>query len=125
MDARVKPGHDDSGKERALKISLPADLRAFYLFSDGFNGALDARGHYARLHPLSEVLSATTGYDVASELHLTLIGDKSGDYAFALDHAVAPPRYVGLPLAAAERSELTELDRNFPEFLASLAAGRS
>ena len=60
--------HEIDASQGALGVSLPADLRAFYRFSDGFNGALDQRGHYARIHPLAEVLSCTTGYDVAEQL---------------------------------------------------------
>jgi cell wall assembly regulator SMI1 len=117
--------HEIDSLERALAVSLPADLRAFYRFSDGFNGVFDGRGNYARIHPLAEVLSSTTGYDVAAQLGLTLIGDNGGGYAFGLDHAVDPPRYVGLSLLAADRSEMKELGGNFAEFLALLAAGKS
>jgi cell wall assembly regulator SMI1 len=117
--------HEIDALEQALGVSLPADLRAFYKFSNGFNGELDRRRNYARIHPLAEVLSCTTGYDVAAELGLTLIGDNGGGYVFALDHAVEPPRYVGLSLLAADRSELNELGENFSEFLAKLAAGQT
>ena len=117
--------HEIDALQRALGVSLPADMREFYKFSDGFNGEFDRRGNYARVHPLAEVLSCTTGYDVARELGLTLIGDNGGGYAFALDHAFEPARYVGLSLLAADRSELKELGANFPEFLASLAAGQA
>ena len=47
--------------EQALGVSLPADLRAFYEFSNGFNGEFDGRANYARIHPLAEVLSCITG----------------------------------------------------------------
>ena len=117
--------HEIDALERALGVSLPADLRAFYKFSNGFNGELDRRGNYARIHPLAEVLSSTTGYDVAAEFRLTLIGDNGGGYVFALDYAVEPPRYVGLSLLAADKSELNALGENFSEFLASLAAGQT
>ena len=117
--------HEIDALEQTLRVSLPPDLRAFYKFSNGFNGEFDRRGNYARIHPLAEVLSCTTGYDVAEKLGLTLIGDNGGGYAFALDHAVDPPRYVGLSLLAADRSELNELGDNFAEFLASLAAGQT
>jgi cell wall assembly regulator SMI1 len=117
--------HEIDALEQALHISLPPDLRAFYKFSNGFNGELDRRKNYARIHPLAEVLSSTTGYDVAAELRLTLIGDNGGGYAFALDHAVDPPRYVGLSLLAADKSELTALGENFAEFLGKLAAGET
>ena len=117
--------HEIDALEQALGVSLPADLRAFYRFSNGFNGEFDRRGNYARIHLLAEVLSSTTGYDVAAEFRLTLIGDNGGGYAFALDHAVDPPRYVGLSLLAADRSELNELGKSFSEFLASLAAGQT
>lgn len=115
--------HEIDGLQRELGVSLPADMRAFYRFSNGFNGEFDRRGNYARIHCLAEVLSNTTGYAVAQQLGLTLIGDNGGSYAFALDHAVDPPRYVGLSLLAADRSELKELGGAFQEFLASLAAG--
>ena len=117
--------HEIDALRRALGVSLPADMCAFYKFSNGFNGAFDRRGNYARIHPLTEILSSTTGYDVAGQLGLTLIGDNGGGYAFALDHAFEPPRYVGLSLLAADRSELKDLGANFSEFLASLAAGEA
>jgi len=124
-DGLNPPAEDDEidALQRALGVSLPADLRAFYTFSDGFNGEFDRRGNYARIHPLAEVLSCTTGYDVAGQLGLLLIGDNGGEYAFALDQRAKPPRYVGLPLHAADRSELKELGANFSELLAALAAG--
>ena len=117
--------HEIDALEHALGVSLPADLRAFYRFSNGFNGAFDCRGNYARIHPLAEILSSTTGYDVAAEFRLTLIGDNGGGYVFALDHAAEPPRYVGLSLLASDRSELTALGENFSEFLTNLAAGQT
>ena len=117
--------HEIDSLQHELGVSLPADMRAFYRFSNGFNGEFDRRGNYARIHSLAEALSSTTGYDVAAQLGLTLIGDNGGGYAFALDHAVDPPRYVGLSLLAADRSELKELGGNFQEFLASLAAGET
>ena len=117
--------HEIDALQRALGVSLPADMCDFYKFSDGFNGEFDRRGNYARIHPLAEILSSTTGYDVAGELGLTLIGDNGGGYAFAFDHAFEPPRYVGLSLLAGDRSELKELGTSFPEFLASLAAGQA
>ena len=76
----------------------------------------DRRRNYARIHPPAEILSATTGYDVAAAFRLTLIGDNGGGYVFALDHAVEPPRYVGLSLLAADRSELNALGENFRSF---------
>jgi len=117
--------HEIDGLQNELGVSLPADMRAFYRFSNGFNGEFDHRGNYARIHSLAEVVSSTTGYDVAQQLGLTIIGDNGGGYAFALDHAVDPPRYVGLSLLAADRSELKELGGTFQEFLASLAAGET
>lgn len=117
--------HEIDALEHALGVSLPPDLRAFYQFSNGFNGEFDHRRNYARIHPLAEVLSATTGYDMAAEFRLTLIGDNGGGYVFALDHAAEPPRYVGLSLLAAARHELNELGENFAEFLAKLAAGQT
>jgi cell wall assembly regulator SMI1 len=117
--------HEIDALEQALNISLPTDLRAFYKFSNGFNGELDHRKNYARIHPLAEILSATTGYDVAAEFRLTLIGDNGGNYVFALDHTTDQPRYIALSLLAAARDELTELGKNFSEFLASLAAGQT
>jgi cell wall assembly regulator SMI1 len=118
-------GHEIDDLQHELGRSLPADMRAFYRFSNGFNGEFDQRGNYARIHSLADIWSSTTGYDVAAELGLTLIGDNGGGYAFALDHAVDPPRYVGLSLLAADRSELKELGRSFQEFLASLATGET
>ena len=117
--------HEIDALQRALGVPLPADMRAFYRFSNGFNGEFDHRGHYGRIHSLAEVLSFTTGYNVAGQLSLTLIGDNGGGYSFALDHAIEPPRYVGLSLLTADRSELKELGGNFSEFLASLAAGQT
>lgn len=117
--------HEVEGLQQALGVSLPTDMRAFYQFSNGFNGEFDGRGNYARLHSLKEILSCTTGYDVARELGLVLIGDNGGGYAFALDRAVEPPRYVGLSLLAGDRSELNELGRDFSAFLSSLAAGQT
>jgi hypothetical protein len=104
--------------ERQVGVTLPDDLRAFYLATNGYNGDIGKR--YVRLHPLTDLVSCTTGYDVAREFELVLIGDNGGDYGFALDRASEPPAYVGLPLAAARRDEVMVLGTSFEAFLAAL-----
>ena len=112
--------------EDGLGVDLTEELRAFFRISNGFNGVFDRRGHYARLFSLSEVLSATTGYDVVRSLgQLVLLGDNGGDYFFALDYSANPPTYVGLSLFAESRDAFTSLGSNFAEFVEALAAGRA
>jgi len=104
--------------ETAVGVTFPDDLRAFYLTTDGYNGDIGERT--VRLHRLADVVSCTTGYDVAREFGLVLIGDNGGDYGFALDCASEPPAYVGLPLAAARREAFELLGTSFEEFAAAL-----
>jgi hypothetical protein len=111
---------DIEAAERALGVKLPADLCDFYLFSNGFNGVLDERGAYVRLHSLSELISATTGYAVATQFELVLIGDNGGDYGFALDLASSALRYVELPLAASSGKDIIVLGDTFAAFLTAL-----
>lgn len=106
--------------ESAVGVIFPDDLRAFYLVTNGYNG--DIGGRYVRLHRLADVVSCTTGYDVARASGLVLIGDNGGDYGFALDCASQPPVYVGLPLAAARRDEFEPLGSSFEAFVAALGA---
>lgn len=105
--------------ETAVGVTFPADLRAFYLVTNGYDGDIGER--YVRLHRLADVVSCTTGYDVARELGLVLIGDNGGDYGFALDRAAEPLAYVGLPLAASGREAFELLGASFEEFVAALS----
>lgn len=108
---------DIAAAEAALDAKFPSDLCDFYLYSNGFNGAIGMNQRYLRLHPLVGVVSTTTGYDVAGELGLILIGDNGGDYGYALRRSAGLIEYVGLSSLSACLDELNFMGRTFDEFL--------
>jgi hypothetical protein len=112
--------------EVAIGLRFPDDLRAFYRFSDGFEGWLDpdAPGSYVRILPVAEAASRSTGYESAVRLGpMILFGDDAGAFGYGWDPRSAPRPYVTLPLAAPARAEITQLAADFAGFLAVMAAG--
>ena len=106
--------------ESHLGITLPADLRAFYQISDGFND--DVGNGYLVIWSLEE-LSRADGYEIfIFDTQRFLFGSNGGPTAYAfIDGA-----YVSVPFVAAGKwqDELILLSTSFNGFISEIAAGR-
>jgi hypothetical protein len=112
--------------EAAIGLGFPDDLRAFYLFANGFEGWLDpdAPASYLRILPVEEAASASTGYLAAAALGpMIVFADDGGAFGYVWDPGSAPRAYALMPLAASDRREITPIAADLAGFLAARAKG--
>ena len=108
--------------EREIGAALPADLKAFLLESDGYNGPVGTG--YLVLWGTSELAALSTGYALGGGLaRIVLIGSNAGPTAYGVDRVCTLPRYVSVPFLASDWAEVRELGVNFAGFVAAVAAG--
>lgn len=112
--------------EEEIGLRLPADLREFYAFSNGFDGDLDAGKAYLHINDLEELVALSTGYDACVDLGgLIIFAGTGGNHVYVVDTLRDPPVYAGLSLFASDRSEMAILGDSFGAFLQVVSQSRS
>lgn len=107
----------------ALAGPLPGDLRAFLLWSDGYDGRV-GEGGYAQLWPARAILAHVDGYEAANAVpgHL-LIGSNAGPTAYGVEARAGGLRFVSVPFVPMAPEEVRVLGATLAGFLAALARG--
>lgn len=112
--------------EAAVGLRFPDDLRAFYAFSNGFDGDLDHGSVYLHINDLEELVALSTGYDACVDIGgLIIFAGTGGNHVYVVDTMRDPPVYGGLSLFASHRSEMDILGDSFEAFLKAMQESRS
>jgi len=102
--------------EEKLGITFPADLRAFLLQTDGYEGWIGE--NYAQLYRATDISESQLSYFDEDAPGFVMIGSNGAGEAFGYDTRSSPWRMVMMPMIGMEWDVAIPIGVSFADFLA-------